>query len=57
MTRYAVETIELPVAIHAVAAQNPDGSYVIYTNVLCPEDVQQAAVQELVQRIEREGER
>ncbi len=56
MTQYAVEAIELPDTIHAVAVQNHDGSYVIYTNVLCLEDVRQAAINELVQRIGLEGE-
>ncbi len=57
MTRYAVETVELPAAVHAVAAQNPDGTYVIFTNVLCSENVRQDSIRELVRRIGLEGER
>jgi len=52
-TRY----IELPTTIHAVAVQNHDDTFDIYVNSMCPEDVRQAAIHELVQRIEREGER
>ncbi len=52
MTRYAVEPVELPTTIHTVAAQNPDGTYTFYMNTLCPDDVQQTAIREMIHRIE-----
>lgn len=47
-----IKTAELPAAIHAVAVQDPDGAYTIFVNALCQEDVLQASIHELLQRID-----
>ena len=50
--------IELPATVHAAAVQDSDGGYTIYVNTLCPENVRQEAVYDLIQQIvggERHG--
>lgn len=41
--------------VRAVASQNRDSTYTIYTNTLCPDATQEAAARELIGQLNEEG--
>ena len=53
IVKYKIQPLEVPCdTIYEVTVKNVDGTYTIYTNTLCPDATQEAAVRELIDQME-----